>query len=89
MTDLSPEILLWLKVRPNAKSSEVLGWENNYLKVRLAAPPVDGKANKALCEYMAKLLAVPKRQVTLVNGDTSRIKRIKIVGVGELPQDLR
>lgn len=88
------DVVLMVRATPNAKKSEVMGWEElpddggQALKVRLAAPPAEGKANKALCEYLAKLFAVPKRQVTLISGDTSRIKRIKIEGVEELPKEL-
>lgn len=56
----------------------MLGWEENTLKIKLAAPPVDGKANKALCEFMAGWLNIPKRDISLLSGDTSRIKRLKI-----------
>ena len=64
---------------PNAKTSEVVGWEDDaragrVLRVKIAAPPVDGKANGALREFLAKHFVVPKSQVTLEKGDTSRIK---------------
>lgn len=71
-------IILPVRVTPNARKTEVLGWEENTLKIKLAAPPVDGKANKALCEFMADWLGVAKRDISLVSGDTSRIKRLKI-----------
>jgi uncharacterized protein (TIGR00251 family) len=64
---------------PNSKTSEVVGWEDDpragrVLRVKIAAPPVDGKANVALREFLAKHFAVPKSQVTLEKGDASRIK---------------
>lgn len=92
MTDqlLPTEILLSIKVLPNSKKSEVIGWELDindlpYLKIRLAAPPVDGKANKALCDFLAKTFAVTKRNVSLERGETSRIKRIKIIAPQVMP----
>ncbi|XID75340.1 DUF167 domain-containing protein [Alkanindiges sp. WGS2144] len=85
---------LWVKVSPNAKISEITGWETdthnkNYLKVRLAAPPVDGKANKLLCEFLAKTFGVAKRNVLLVSGDTSRLKRVNIIAPQRLPEFLQ
>ena len=71
-------IVLPVRVTPNARKTEVLGWEENTLKIKLAAPPVDGKANKALCAFMADWLDIPKRDISLISGDTSRIKRLKI-----------
>ena len=72
-------IILPVRVTPNARKTEVLGWEDHStLKIKLAAPPVDGKANKALCEFMADWLDLAKRDISLLSGDTSRIKRLKI-----------
>jgi uncharacterized protein YggU (UPF0235/DUF167 family) len=64
---------------PNSKTSEVIGWEDDpragrVLRVRIAAPPVDGKANAALRDFLAGYLGIPKSKVTLDKGDTSRIK---------------
>jgi uncharacterized protein len=68
---------------PNAARSEVTGWENHphcgrVLRVRIAAPPVEGKANEALRNFLAKTLGLPKSQVTLAKGDHSRIKVFEI-----------
>lgn len=87
---LPADILLSIKVLPNSKNSEIIGWEldvNNqpYLKIRLAAPPVDGKANKALCDFLAKTFKVAKRHVTLERGETSRLKRVKITAPQLIP----
>lgn len=71
-------IILPVRVTPNARKTDILGWEENTLKIKLAAPPVDGKANKALCAFIADWLKLPKRDVSLLSGDTSRIKRLKI-----------
>lgn len=68
-------------VQPRASRSRVVGEHGGLLKIQLAAPPVDGEANAALIEFLARLLRVPKRQVTLVSGDTSRRKRLRIEGV--------
>jgi uncharacterized protein (TIGR00251 family) len=68
-------------VQPRASRTRVVGEHDGLLKVQLAAPPVDGEANAALLEFLAKHLGVPRRQVTLTSGDASRRKRVKVVGV--------
>lgn len=72
--------LLILHVQPGAKRTEVAGEHGDALKVRLAAPPVEGRANQALIGYLAGALRIPKRQVTLVSGEASREKRVRIEG---------
>ena len=71
-------LVLTLHVQPGAARTEVSGTHGDALKVRLAAPPVDGKANAALLRYLADAFAVPLRQVTLVRGATSRQKTVCI-----------
>lgn len=73
-------ITLTLHVQPGAKRTEVAGTHGDALKVRLAAPPVDGQANEALLSYLAAQFGVPKRQVELVSGHTSRKKRVQLFG---------
>jgi hypothetical protein len=68
-------------VQPRASRTRVVGAHDGLLKIQLAAPPVDGEANAALLEFLAKLLGVPRRQVTLTSGDASRRKRVTVVGV--------
>ena len=74
-------LLLTLHIQPGAKKTEVCGLHGDALKIRLAAPPVDGKANAALLAFLAKTCGVPKSAVELISGDTSRAKRVKIIGV--------
>lgn len=73
-------ILLDLHVQPGAKRSGFVGLHGDALKLRLAAPPVDGKANAALCDFIAGCCGLPRGAVTLVSGQTSRRKRVRIVG---------
>ena len=68
-------------VQPRASRSRVLGEHGGALKVALAAPPVDGAANEALVELLADLLGVPRRQVSLVSGQSSRRKTVQVTGV--------
>jgi uncharacterized protein len=71
-------IQLTLHVQPGAKRTEVAGAHGDALKIRLAAPPVDGKANAELLRYLAHAFGVPQRNVTLVRGDSSRQKIVRI-----------
>lgn len=79
---------LTVKVTPNAKKTEPVGWiddENGdpVLRLKLSAPPVDGKANKALVAFLAKLAGVPKGAVAIVRGEKNRTKTVEIAGIGE------
>ncbi|MDP4302296.1 DUF167 domain-containing protein [Leptothrix discophora] len=65
-------------VVPNAKRTEAIGLHDGALRVRLAAPPVDGAANEALQRWLAGALDVPLRAVELVLGQTSRRKRLQV-----------
>jgi uncharacterized protein (TIGR00251 family) len=78
---------LAIKAIPNAPRSEIVGWLGDTLKVKLHAPPVEGRANDALCEFLAQTLGLPRRAVTLLRGDTSRQKLVRIDGV--TPAELR
>ena len=71
-------IVLTLHVQPGAARTGVAGAHGDALKVRLAAPPVDGKANDALRRFLAAEFAVPLRSVTLVRGEASRQKTVRI-----------
>lgn len=72
---------LAIKAVPNAPRSEVIGWLGDALKVKVHAPPVEGKANEALCAFLADELGLSRRAVTVVTGDTSRQKLIAIAGL--------
>jgi uncharacterized protein (TIGR00251 family) len=71
-------ITLTIYVQPGAKRNEVVGAYGNSLKIKLAAPPIDGRANKALINYIATLFNVPLSHVTLKRGTKSRYKIIDI-----------
>ena len=73
--------VLTVKATPRAKKTEIVGADPEWLRVRLQAPPVDGKANAELAAFFAKTFNVPKRAVEILSGDTSRLKRIKLRGV--------
>lgn len=71
-------LVLALHVQPGAKRTGVAGTYGTALKLKLAAPPVDGKANAALLAFLAEAFGVPQRGVTLVRGETSRDKIVRI-----------
>lgn len=72
-----------VRVVPRAKRDEVAGERDGRVLVRIAAPPVDGAANAALCAFVAKLAGVPKRRVSVVRGETSRDKTVQVEGLAE------
>lgn len=74
-------VVLTLHIQPGAKKTEVAGIHGDALKIRLAAPPVDGKANDALLAFVAQSLGLAKRNVVLLSGQTSRSKRVGVNGV--------
>jgi len=74
-------VILRLHIQPGAKKTEVAGEHGEALKIRLSAPPVDGKANACLIEFLAKQLGVAKSAVALLSGDTTRAKRVRVDGV--------
>lgn len=68
-------------VAPRSSANRVLGLHNGALKIALTAPPVEGAANKALMEFLAKLLGVPRSSVALISGETSRNKVVSVEGL--------
>src|ERR1700712_4369894 len=70
-----------VQVVPRASRSQVVGVLAGALKVSLAAPPVDGAANAALCELIAERLGVPRRTVTISHGEHSKSKTVQVQGV--------
>lgn len=81
-------IILTLHVQPGAKRSEIAGLHGEALKIRLAAPPIEGRANDALLRYLAELFSVPQRNVELLRGAQSRHKVVRISGSTVAPQEL-
>lgn len=77
-------VILSLHIQPGAKKTEVVGLHGDALKIRLAAPPVDGKANEALLAFIAQKVGVGKTALELVSGQTSRAKRVRVGGVATL-----
>jgi len=81
---------LRVRLQPNASREEVAGWQGEELRVRVTAPPVEGKANRALIELLAKELRVAKNSIAIIGGQTARVKVVNIEGLNndELRQRL-
>ena len=69
-----------MRVVPRASRSGVAGEHDGALRVRVAAPPVDGAANEELIRFLARLLNVPSRDVEITSGQTSKLKQIRVRG---------
>ena len=74
-------VRLRLRIQPRASSTEVAGLHGEAIRIRLAAPPVDGAANRALVDFLVVALSVPRSQVTLKSGAAGRDKVILIGGL--------
>ncbi len=81
-------ITLVLHVQPGAKQTSVAGLHGDALKIRLAAPPIEGRANEALLRFIADSFGVPLRSVELKQGGQSRHKRIAVSGSKVEPESL-
>ncbi|MDD5034201.1 MAG: DUF167 family protein [Methylococcaceae bacterium] len=74
-----------IHVQPRASKDEIVGLHGDRLKVRITAPPVDGKANKHLVDFLAELFGVGKANVILIAGEKGRDKRFRIDKPKRLP----
>lgn len=74
-------VRLRLRITPRARQSALEGLHGDALRLRIQAPPVDGKANAAVLEFLAEVLEIPKRDLNLVSGEASRSKTVAIAGL--------
>ena len=81
ITEAEGGVTFAVRVVPRASKNEIAGIHGDALKVRLTAPPVEGRANEALIAFLAKRLGVRKSQVEIVAGATLRRKMIRVIGV--------
>ena len=75
MTDIA------IRLQPRARRDEVVGERAGAIVIRVTAPPVDGKANAALCAFVARAAGVPQSRVSVVRGQTARDKVVRVEGV--------
>lgn len=80
-TGKTDDAILTIRVVPRASKSEIVGFTDGVLKVRIASPPVDGAANTELVKLLAKTFDVSKSRIEFLNGQTSKMKQVKIGGI--------
>jgi uncharacterized protein (TIGR00251 family) len=83
-----PDLILDVYVQPRASRDEISGLHGDLLKVRITAPPVDGKANRHLIGFFAELFGVAKSEVILLRGELGREKRFRILSPRRIPETL-
>lgn len=74
-----------VRLQPRASRNDVVGWRNGRLVIRVTAPPVDDRANVALCRLLAKRAGVPRSAVRIIAGERARDKLVAISGLDSLP----
>lgn len=89
--ETSEGVTFQVRVIPGASKNEVAGIQDGALKVRLTAPPVEGKANRACVEFLAGLLGVRRSALAIISGEKSRKKTVSVTGLarGELEERLK
>jgi uncharacterized protein (TIGR00251 family) len=83
------DIVLEVRIQPRASRTEFAGQFGERLRIRLQAPPVDGRANAALIEFLASAFDVPRAGVAIEHGLAGRDKRVRIRDAGPVPPGLR
>lgn len=82
-------LIITCHLQPKASKSEVVGLHGDALKIRIKAPPIDGKANAELIKFLAKEFAVSKSAVTLMSGELTRHKRVRIDNPKVIPDYIK
>jgi uncharacterized protein (TIGR00251 family) len=80
----SPSAQILVRLQPRASRNELTGMRDGVLIARVTAPPVDGKANAALCKLIARRAGVASSRVTIVRGETSRQKLVRVEGIDDV-----
>ncbi len=81
ITQTSRGVVLNIHATPRASAAGIQGLHGDALKIRLRAPPVDGKANAALITYLADVFGIPGRNISILSGETGRRKRVLLEGL--------
>jgi uncharacterized protein (TIGR00251 family) len=76
-------MILFIEAKPNSKKNQIEVVSENMLKIKISAPPVDGKANEAIIEYLSEIFKIPKSKIILQKGSSGRFKRFEIVANNE------
>lgn len=83
------QLIVHIRLQPRASRDEIVGIHQDRLKIRITAPPVDGKANAHLLRYLTAEFGVARRDITLLTGKTGRDKRVAIRAPSKIPPALR
>ena len=76
-------VILTVKLTPNASKNEIIGYCDDYVKIKVSAPPNENKANKKLTEFAADYFDIAKSSVELISGDKSRLKKLLLKNISE------
>lgn len=74
-------IILNIKLTPNSSKNEILGYTDEYVKIKISAPPNENKANKKLISYISDWLNIAKSNISLISGDKARLKKVLIKNI--------
>jgi len=72
-------VILPVKVIPKASKEQIVGWQDDRLKIKVCAPPEKGEANRAVVRLLSKTLNIPQNRIVLLRGETSRLKEFLLV----------
>ncbi len=78
ITETDDDTIINIRLIPRASTNKIVGVLDDAIKIRLQAPPIEGKANKALIKFLSKQLKLPASHITIISGETNRNKRILI-----------
>jgi uncharacterized protein (TIGR00251 family) len=81
-------LILTVRVQPGARQDAVMGVADGILRIRLHAPAIDGRANEALCTYLAERLGTSKSRVEIIKGQSGRLKQVRVRGARHPPERL-
>ena len=79
-----PFIDIEARIIPKSSRNEIISLDGGIVKIKVTAPPVDGLANRAVIELLSKGLKIPKKDISIISGEKSKNKKIRIHGVSEL-----
>lgn len=80
-TQAPPDVRIAVNITPNAAANTIMGWSDDILRIRVQAPPVDGKANKELLGFLRQATGLAKNKIRLLRGETSRQKWIAFIDI--------
>ena len=76
-------VKLIIRVQPNARKNVLVGFQEDVLRVKIAAPPVDGKANRALIAFLSGVLGISKSSIVIDKGETAKRKVVSVTGISK------